>query len=172
MLGRIWVFITPRTIALRLRGFDLYQRRGVLCISGEKWLFFFIFWREIYEKSARYPLSFPWSEGRQRTKKCQKIIKRGYKIGIFWHFWGGFQQRGLGSVFFFWYYDLSEALEQLLEWKKKVLKFLWKSTFFLIDLSTKLTVCCKWLWNPSKWCQLVMKCQFYIPKCILNYQES
>ena len=152
-------------------GVYLYKRRGVLCISWEKWLFFFIFWREIYEKSARYPLSFPWSEGRQRTKKCQKIIKRGYKIGIFWHFGGGFQQRGLGSVFFFWYYDLSEALEQSLEWKKRVLKFLWKYPFFLTNLSKKLTVCCKWLWNPSKWCLKVTKCQFFIPKYILNHQE-
>ena len=100
MLGRICVFITPRTIALRLRGFELYQRRGVLCIPGEKWLFFFIFWREIYEKSARYPLSFPWSEGRQSDKKGSKIIKRGYKINVSWQFWGFFQSRRLGSVFF------------------------------------------------------------------------
>ena len=152
MLGRIWVFITPRTIALHLRGFDLYQRRGVLCIPGEKWLFFFIFWREIYEKSVRYPLSFPWSEGRQSDKKESKIIKRGYKISISWHFWGFFSQGDLAQ-YFFWYYDLSEALEQFLEWKKKVLKFLWKYLFFLINLSKKLTLCCKQLWNHSKWCK-------------------
>ena len=52
MLGRIWVSITPRTIALHLRGFDLYQRRGILRISGEKWLFFSYF-EEKYMKSLR-----------------------------------------------------------------------------------------------------------------------
>ena len=35
------------------------------------------------------------------TKKGRKMLKIGSKIGIFWHFWEGFQQRGLGSVFFF-----------------------------------------------------------------------
>ena len=120
--------------------------------SWGKNVIFFIFWREIYEKSVRYPLSFPWSEGRQSDKKESKIIKRGYKISISWHFWGFFSQGDLAQ-YFFWYYDLSEALEQFLEWKKKVLKFLWKYLFFLINLSKKLTVCCKWLWNPSKWCR-------------------
>ena len=101
MLGRIWVFITPWTIELHLRGFDLDQRRGVLRISWEKWLFFFIFWREIYEKSARYPLSFPRSEGRQSDKKGSKNHqKRLQKLAFYGSFWCFFSQGDLGQYFF------------------------------------------------------------------------
>ena len=130
MLGRIWVSITPRTIALHLRGFDLYQRRGVLRISGEKWLFFFIFWREIYEKSARYPLSFPRSEGRQSDIKGSKNHQKRLQNWHFLAFLGKFSAKGTWVSIFFWYYDLSEALEQLLEWKKKFWNFCENAYFF------------------------------------------
>jgi hypothetical protein len=153
-------------------GVWLIQKTGSsLHFLGKMVIFFHILKRNIWKVCALPPkFSVEW-----RPSKDKKVSKNHQKRLQNWHFLaflGGFSAKGTWVSIFFWYYDLSEALEQLLEWKKKVLKFLWKSTFFLIDLSTKLTVCCKWLWNPSKWCQLVMKCQFYIPMCILNYQES
>ena len=130
MLGRIWVFITPRTIAMRLRGYDLFQRQGVLCIPGEKWLFFLIFWREIYEKSARYPLSFPRSEGRQSDIKGSKNHQKRLQNWHLWHFWGGFQQRGLGSVFFFGIMTYQKHWNNYWNEKKKFWNFCENAYFF------------------------------------------
>ena len=153
MLGRILVFTTPRTLVLCLRGFDLYQRRGVLCIPGEKWLFFFIFWREIYEKSVRYPLSFPRSEGHQSDKKGSKNHqKRLQKLAFYGSFWCFFSQGDLGQYFFLVLWPI-KSIGTNIGMKKKSFEIFVKMPIFLMNLSKKLTVCCKWLWNPSKWCR-------------------
>ena len=130
MLGRIWVFITPRTIALRLRGFDLYQRQGVLRISGEKWLFFFIFWREIYEKSVRYPLSFPRSEGRQSDIKGSKNHQKRLQNWYFWAFLGGFSAKGTWVSIFFGIMTYQKHWNNYWNEKKKFWNFCENAYFF------------------------------------------
>ena len=119
---------------------------------GKKSMFFHILKRNISKVCSIPPKFSPaW-----RPSKWQKKSKNHQKRLQIWHFLaisGGFLAKGTWASIFFWYYDLAEALEQSLEWKKKVLKFLRKYLFFLINLSKKLTLCCKRLWNHSKWCQ-------------------
>ena len=137
---------------------------------GKMVIFFHILKRNIWKVCAIPPkFSAEWRPSKWQ-KRVKKSSKEATKLAFHGSF-GGVLVKGTWVSIFFWYYDLSEALEQSLEWKKRVLKFLWKYPFFLTNLSKKLTVCCKWLWNPSKWCRKVTKCQFFIPKYILNHQE-
>ena len=130
MLGRIWVFITPRTIAMRLRGFDLYQRQGVLCISLEKWLFFFIFWREIYEKSVRYPLSFPRSEGHQSDIKGSKNHQKRLQNWHFLAFLGGVSAKGTWVSIFFLVLWPIRSIGTIIGMKKKSFEIFVKMPIF------------------------------------------
>ena len=100
MLGRIWVFITPWTIALRLRGFDIYQRRGVFYIPGEKWLFFSYF-EEKYMKSLRAtPLVFRGVKAVKGQKSVKKSSKEATKLAFSGIFGGVFSRGDLGQYFF------------------------------------------------------------------------
>ena len=128
------------------------KARSSLHSWEKKVIFSHILKRNIWKVCALPPkFSAEWRPSKWH-KRVKKSSKEATKLAFFGIFGGVFSKGDLGQ-YFFWYYDLSEALEQLLEWKKKVLKFLWKCLFFLMNLSKKLTVCCKWLWNPSKWCR-------------------
>ena len=94
-------------LALRLSGFDLVCWHGVPRIPREEMYFFFIFWRDIYQKTVRYPLSFPRSEGHQNDKKGSK---KALKLVFFGNVWV-FLAMGTWISILFWYYDLAEALE-------------------------------------------------------------
>ena len=96
---------------------------------GKMVIFFHILKRNIWKVCALPPKFSVESRPSKWQKRVKKSSKEATKLAFYGSFGGFFSQGDLGQ-YFFWYYDLSEALEQLLEWKKKVLKFFVKINIF------------------------------------------
>ena len=119
---------------------------------GKMVIFFHILKRNIWKVCALPPkFSAEWRPSKWQ-KRVKKSSKEATKLAFFGIFGGVFSKRDLGQNFFLVLWPI-RSIETIIGMKKKVLKFLWKCLFFLMNLSKKLTVCSKWLWNPSKWCQ-------------------
>ena len=79
------------------------------------------------------------------TKKGRKMLKIGSKIGIFWYFGGGFLAVGTWVSIFFGIMTWQKHWNNHWNEKKKTFEIFAKIPIFLINLSKKLTLCCKWL---------------------------
>ena len=96
----------------------------------EKKVIFFIFWREIYEKSVRYPLSFPRSEGRQSDIKGSKNHQKRLQNWHFLAFLGGFSAKGTWVSIFFGIMTYQKHWNNYWNEKKKFWNFCENAYFF------------------------------------------
>ena len=130
MLGRIWVFIPPPDDRDAFEGVWLIPKaRSSLHSWGKMVIFSHILKRNIWKVCALPPkFSAEWRPSKWH-KRVKKSSKEATKLAFFGIFGGVFSKGDLGQ-YFFWYYDLSEALEQLLEWKKKFWNFCENAYFF------------------------------------------
>ena len=141
MLGRIWVFTTRGTFALRLSGFDLLCWHGVPRIPREEMYFFFIFWRDIYQKTVRYPLSFPRSEGHQNDKKSSKKAQKRLQNWHFLAFSGCFFSHGdLGQYSFLVFWP-GRSIGIIIGMKKKSFEIFVKIIIFFWSICLKSLPC-------------------------------
>ena len=110
-------------------GLTYTEDKELFAFLGKNNYFFHILKRNIWKVCAIPPkFSAEW-----RPSKWQKRVKKSSKEATkltFHGSFGGVLVKGTWVSIFFWYYDLSEALEQLLEWKKKSFEIFVKINIF------------------------------------------